>query len=65
MESSGSDGMSSSSSSSARYANRISASLRLLIVLDGGLHDDDVSGVNATKVDINNIIVALQLMLID
>jgi hypothetical protein len=65
MESSGSDGMSSSSSSSARYVNRISASLRLLIVLDGGLHDDDVSGVNAMKVDINNIIVALQLMLID
>jgi len=65
MESSGSDGMSSSSSSSARYANRISASLRLLIVLEGGLHDDDVSGVNAMKVDINNIIVAQQLMLID
>jgi hypothetical protein len=65
MESSGSDGMSSSSSSSARYVNRISASLRLLIVLDGGLHDDDVSGVNAMKVDIKNIIVALQLMLSD
>ena len=65
MESSGSDGMSSSSSSLARYVNRISASLRLLIVLDGGLHDDDVSGVNAMKVDIKNIIVALQLMLSD
>ena len=32
--------------------------LWLLIVLDGGLHDDDVSGVNAMQVDTNNIIVA-------